>query len=73
MSHFERLAAFCEKNNVEDNPHATRAILMIGPSKELGWVSVRFLCVCECCSAKDTLLKACFWRVLFAAVTVKPF
>ena len=34
MSHFERLVAFCEKNNVEDSPHATKAISMMGPSKE---------------------------------------
>ena len=34
MSHFERLVAFCEKNNAEDSPNATKAISMMGPSKE---------------------------------------
>ena len=76
MSYFERLVAFCEKNNVEDNPHATKAISMMGPSKEPTQGSVRFLCVCECCSAKVTRLGACveaFCLRLLAVVEPSAF
>ena len=34
---------------------------MTGPSRDPVQASVRFFCVCERCSANDTLLRACYF------------